>query len=359
MKIKTSQFVPVRLTAVSLACLLVSCSGDGRTDDPTDGTADATSDVVADSMADTGADSGPTRCEDAPTARLSASPLDSDKNVQAAQTETIEVTPLTDFFVGADESITQENRSIGRVKWEIEQRPEFALATFGLQRLRRSDERPIWLRTNQKYSPMQVGLAGDYTVSLTVWNDEGTISCNSAELTVQVRPESELYVEFKYPYERVRSDDYPGEYNYNHTTDTPYLNFAFKRARDARWSENMNDVIPNARSETGVQDWGTQGDDADDPRWTDISRDGASNAFVQLDGVESDTSYFSAVSMSRTPPETTPAIFSVYIDGERQLKHRRTLGQDHEAPFGMEILKIEKTDGTYDVHPLSNLYFNN
>lgn len=342
------------LTVVGVACLLMSCSGDGRTEGHT-GSGDAAMDVLPDATAD----AGPTPCEDAPTARLSAIGGDQQDYPPPEQNKTIQVTPLAYIPLNSEGSLAGENQSIERWKWEIEQRPDFALATFGYQRLQRSYKRPIWFRTSEKNTLLQVGLAGDYTVSLTVWNDEGTISCNSAELTVRVRPESELYVEFKYPYERVRSDDYPGEYTYNHTTDTPYLNFAFKRTRDARWSENMNDVIPNARAETDVQEWGTQGDDADDPRWTDISRDGASNAFVQLDGVESDTSYFGAVSMSRTPPETTPAIFSVYIDGERQLKHRRTLGQDHEAPFGMEVLEIEQTDGTYDIQPRSNLYYNN
>jgi len=352
--VTTKRKVVLSLTLVVAACLLVSCSNDDRTEAHTD-----SGDTARDVLPDVTPGTGRTPCEDAPTARLSAIGNGRQDYPPPEQTMSIQASPLANIPLNSKGSLTGENESIERWKWAIEQRPDFALATFGYRRLRRSYERPIWFRTNEKNPLLQVGLAGDYTVSLTVWDDQGVISCNSAELTVQVRPESELYVEFKYPYERVESDEFPSQYFYQHRRNTPRLEFALKRTSDAQWNDDLNDVIPNARTKTDVQDWGMTGDDADDPRWTDISREGPSNAFVQLDGVESDTPYFGAVSMSGTPPETTPAIFSVYVDGEKQMQSRRTLGDNHEAPFGMEVLNIQHSDNQFTIQPTATLWFNN
>lgn len=347
---KNFRTVSIHLTFLAAGLLIVGCSNDsGFTDDPVD--------TGPDVMTDATPDAGPTPCEDAPTARLSATTDPTASNPKPRRNHTLQVTPISDIKLSSQGSSARTDHSIDRVEWTIEDRPEFAVATFGIRRLRRGNQRPLFLNTNDPDPTLQVGLTGQYEISLNVWNEQGVRACNTAELTVDVRPTSDLYVEFKGPFERVEAEN-EGEYLYKHAVDKPNLIYSFKRTNEADWNEDFNDVIPNGRAQTDVQDWGTPGDESDDPVWVDLYLEGPTNSFLQLDGMESDIPYFGAVFVSGTERhDVTPAVFKVYVNGDRKLRDRRQLGENHEFPVGLEVLRIEKTAGTYNIQPISTVYY--
>jgi len=346
----------VSFSLAIVACLSVltysSCSTDSNSDDdwPIEN-----ADVRTDGSADADTDSGPTRCQNAPTARFSAGLLDADPRLENVQTGSIEVTPITDLSLNAEASLAQAGHSIDRVEWKIEDRPEFALATFGFRRLR-DVERPVFFESNDPAPTLQVGLVGDYTISLKVWNEEGTVSCNTAELTVKVRPTSELYVEFKYPYQRVENDK--GQFVYKHEVEKPSLEFYFKRTEDAEWLGSLNNTIPNTREDTDVQDWGKPNVENDDPRY-EILRGPFGNGFVQLNGVETGIVYELAATLSGYTNKQTNNIIQVYVEGDRQFRHSRVLGDERDTSFGLEVLQIQKVDGQFTIEPTSVVWYEN
>jgi len=345
------RILSIHLTVVAAGLLVVACSNDsGLPDNPVD--------TGTDVMTDATADTGPTPCEDAPTARLSATMDPTASTPKPRQNHTLQVTPISDITLSSEGSLARDGHSIDRVQWNIEKRPKFAVATFGFRRLRRGNERPLLMDTNDPDPTLQVGLTGEYKVRLDVWNEQGVRSCNTAELTVDVRPTSELYVEFKYPYEKVESST-EDQHLYRHPQEGPFLGFSVKRSADAAWGEDINDVIPNTRAQTNVQDWGKTGDESDDPEWVNVYDAAYTNSFVRLDGVESDVPYFAAVSVSRADAKATSrSIFKVYVNGERRARDSRLLGENYDVPFGLEILQIEKSDGSFEVQTISTLYYN-
>lgn len=350
-----AQNVSRSLTIVACLSVLVcsSCSGDGNPDDdwPIDH-----ADVRTDGSADAGTDSGPTRCPNAPTARFSAGLLDADPSLDDVQTGSIEVTPITDLSLNSGASLARAGHSIDRVEWKIEDRPEFALATFGFRRLR-DVERPIFFESNDPAPTLQVGLVGDYTVSLKVWNEEGTVSCNTAELTVKVRPSSELYAEFKYPYTQMEGDS-QNHSNYRKGPDQPSLSFYFKRTEDAKWVESINNVIPNTRGDTDVQDWGEPNVESDDPQY-ELIRGVHGNGYIQLDGVEESIVYEMATAFSGDVFQETHLTIRVFVKGSLQHKNSQVLGDKRDTSFGLEILRIQKNDGQFMIEPTSVVWYEN
>ena len=286
-------------------------------------------------------------CPSAPTARLSATAPSAGGDVEGTHAGRLQVTPLPTISLDSSASTATKGHSVERVEWSVLDRPEPSLVTFGEMGLRDRQDTPIYTTSEETAPKLEVTLAGTYEIGLKVWNDQGKESCNTAVLEVDVRPESELYVDFRNPYEKIerRGSKSPG---YGQTPG-PLVGLSFKRTLSANW-DDLENVIINTRNEKDVQDWGKKDNPADDPVFKRVRSYSGANGFVSLNGVESSISYVAAVRMLGSNKET-PIWVRVYVNGQRKHMIERTIKVE-KNPNGtvFEAMRLQKVNGEFQIN---------
>ena len=276
-------------------------------------------------------------CPSAPTARLSATAPSADQPVDGTHAGRLQVTPLPTISLDSSASTATDGHSVDRVEWSILDRPKPSLVTFGEMGLGDRQDTPIYMTSEEAAPKLEVTLAGTYKIGLKVWNDLGKESCNTATLTIDVRPDSELYVDFRNPYEELNVRRFEQQ---AFGQNEPSMKFRLKRTRSADW-DNLDNVIPNTRL-TGGQDWGEVGNSEDDPVLGRVRSYYASNGFIALNDIEESITYQGGVNITGNGGPF-PATVRVYIDGNLQKVMKQTLLDEYEeTPVFFEVFSLTK-----------------
>lgn len=175
-----------------------------------------------------------TVAQDCPSAKVSATPKASSGSGNSTD---LTFEPMTTLSLDGTAS-TSPQGSIGRYEWTILDRPEGSAAQI--------------TPSGAAEPEVLLDLVGSYTFELTVYDTEGTASCETAVVDATAEPPSDIYVELVW--------DTPNDNDQN-DGNGPDLDLHYLNPNASSWNEAPWDIFWN----NAQADWGRENDSSDDP----------------------------------------------------------------------------------------------